>query len=113
MAQGIVREQGSLDDGTMMGQHVHFIGIAGIGVSALARVALARGYRVSGSDLATTPLTEALAVAGAQVYQGHGAEHLGDADLVVVSSAVREENPELAAARARGIPVIKRAEMLA
>ena len=58
MAQGVVREQGGPEDGTTtVGQHVHFIGIAGIGVSALARVALARGYRVSGSDLATTPLT--------------------------------------------------------
>ena len=92
--------------------HVHFIGVAGIGVSGLARVALARGWRVSGSDLMSTPLTEALAADGARIYRGHAAGQVADADLVVISSAVRDENPELASARARGIPVIKRAAML-
>lgn len=96
----------------MQPAHVHFIGVAGIGVSALARVALARGYQVSGSDLAATPLTMALAAAGARIYQGHAAEQVDGVDLVVISSAVREENPEMRAAMLRGIPVIKRAQML-
>jgi len=92
---------------------VHFVGIAGIGVSALARLALARGFQVSGSDLAATPLTAALAASGATVYQGHHRDHVGAADLVVISSAVRDDNPEVVEARHRGLAIIKRAEMLA
>ncbi len=92
--------------------HVHLIGIGGIGLSAIARVLLEEGRRVSGSDLKLSPITAALADLGAAIYQGHRAENVGDADLVVVSSAIPADNPEAAAARARGIPVVKRDWML-
>jgi len=87
---------------------VHLIGIGGIGLSAIARVLLEEGRRVSGSDLKLSPITDALADLGATIYQGHRAENVGDADLVVVSSAIPADNPEATAARARGIPVVKR-----
>jgi UDP-N-acetylmuramate--alanine ligase len=94
-------------------KHVHFVGIGGIGLSAIARVLLARGVRVSGSDPAITPITEALTGAGAQIYQAHTAENISsDTDLVVITSAVGGDNPEVEAARARSIRVIKRRELL-
>ena len=92
--------------------HVHLIGIGGIGLSAIAKVLLEEGNRVSGSDLKLSPITDALAARGATVYQGHRAENVGDAELVIVSSAIPADNPEAAAARARGIPVVKRDWML-
>jgi len=95
------------------GQHVHFIGIGGGGMSGIAHILLAQGFRVSGSDLKASPVTERLQAAGAVVYTGHRARQVEGADRVVVSSAVREENEELRAARARGIPVVRRGEMLA
>jgi UDP-N-acetylmuramate--alanine ligase len=94
-------------------QHVHFVGIGGIGMSSLARLLLAQGYQVSGSDSAGGEQSEALAGLGAAVATGHRAEHVDGADLVVVTSAVRPENPEIQAALALGIPVVKRAELLA
>ncbi len=94
-------------------RHVHLVGIGGIGLSAIARVLLARGVRVSGSDLAATPITEALSRAGVQVYQDHRVENVSaDTDLVVITSAVGGDNPEVAAAQARGVRVVKRREFL-
>jgi UDP-N-acetylmuramate--alanine ligase len=87
---------------------VHLIGIGGAGQSALAHLYIERGDSVSGSDAAPSPVTEALASAGARVAIGHDAANLGDPDLVVVSTAIREDNPELRQARARGIRVILR-----
>ncbi len=94
-------------------QPVHFVGIGGIGMSGLAEVLLELGYPVSGSDLRASPLTTRLAERGAVIHEGHRAENLGPAKAVVVSSAVRPENPELVEARRRGIPVIARGELLA
>ena len=94
-------------------QHVHFVGIGGSGMSGIAEVLLNLGYRVSGSDLKRSPLTDRLAALGARIAEGHAAEHVGDAHVVVLSAAVSRTNPELVEARRRGIPVIPRAEMLA
>jgi UDP-N-acetylmuramate--alanine ligase len=92
---------------------VHFVGIGGIGMSGIAEVLLNLGYRVSGSDLKASDVTRRLEQMGARIGVGHSAEHLVEADVVVISSAVRRDNPEVLAARARKIPVIPRAEMLA
>jgi UDP-N-acetylmuramate--alanine ligase len=92
---------------------VHFVGIGGIGMSGIAEVLLNLGYRVSGSDLRENDSTRRLQDLGGRIALGHAAEHVGDADVVVISSAVRPGNPEVEAARARQIPVIPRAEMLA
>lgn len=92
--------------------HVHFVGIGGIGMSGIARVLLEEGYRVSGSDLRVSPLTEALVGLGGTVYEGHAAKNIAGADLVVVSSAVPPHNPEVLAAREQGIPVVGRAQIL-
>ena len=91
---------------------MHLIGIGGIGLSAIARVLLADGYQVSGSDAQPSALTAELQVLGMQVFAGHRAENVAGADLVIVSSAVPDDNPELLAARQAGIPVVKRAELL-
>jgi UDP-N-acetylmuramate--alanine ligase len=93
-------------------KHVHCVGIGGIGISAIARVLLERGYRVTGSDLHMSPVAEALVASGAGVTIGHKAANVADADAVLVSSAVPEQNVELVVARERGIPVLKRAEFL-
>ena len=96
------------------GSHIHLVGIGGTGLSAIARVLLQKGYRVSGSDRTLSMLAEALAREGATVYAGHDAANLTeDVDAVIVSSAVRDENPEIAAALARGIPVYKRSDIMA
>src|SRR5437867_9879660 len=92
---------------------VHFVGIGGIGMSGIAEVLLNLGYVVSGSDLKESEVTKRLVSLNARVEYGHRAENLLDADVVVVSSAVRKDNPEVVAARQRKIPVIPRAEMLA
>lgn len=92
---------------------IHFIGIGGSGMSGIAEVLLNLGFEVSGSDLASNATTKRLQGFGATVYQGHASEYLSDADVVVVSSAINEENPEIIAARARKVPVIPRAVMLA
>src|SRR5437868_12045996 len=92
---------------------VHFVGIGGIGMSGIAEVLLNLGYRVTGSDLKASDITRRLEGLGGRVSVGHAAEHVGDADAVVISSAVKAANPEVVEARRRGIPVIPRAEMLA
>jgi UDP-N-acetylmuramate--alanine ligase len=94
-------------------QHLHFVGIGGIGMSGIAEVLVNLGYEVSGSDLRLSAITERLAVLGARITQGHAAGNLGDAKVVVISSAVREANPEVQEARRRQIPVIPRGELLA
>ncbi len=93
-------------------KRVHFIGIGGAGMSGIAEVMHNLGYQVSGSDQARTAVTERLAARGVRIEQGHLAEHVAEVDVVVVSSAIRQENPELVAARQRRLPVVPRAEML-
>lgn len=100
---------GLLDQGT----RIHLIGIGGIGLSAIARVLHGWGYAVSGSDREPTALTRALAAEGISVYSGHRAEHVARADLVVVSSAVPADNPEVKEAQRRGLPLVKREQLLA
>ncbi|MDE3090770.1 MAG: UDP-N-acetylmuramate--L-alanine ligase, partial [Chloroflexota bacterium] len=92
----------------MIPRRVHLIGIGGIGISAIARVLLARGVAVSGSDLHASPLTEDLARLGAVVFIGHRAENIGDAELVLVTSAAPEDNSEIIEARRRGIRIDRR-----
>ena len=93
-------------------KHVHFIGIGGTGLSAIARVLLERGYTVSGSDRVASPLFDAITKAGAQTFIGHAADQIDGAEIVIRSSAVSEDNPEVTAARSSGIPVLKRSEFL-
>lgn len=92
---------------------VHFVGLGGIGMSGIAEVLLNLGHVVSGSDLADNPATRRLASLGARVFRGHAPAHVEGANVVVTSSAVRDDNPEVRRARELGIPVIPRAEMLA
>jgi UDP-N-acetylmuramate--alanine ligase len=94
-------------------QHVHFVGIGGIGMSAIAEVLLTLGYRVSGSDLKLSPVTERLAKMGATIHVGHRAENVDGAKAVVVTSALDASNPEVAEARRLQVPVIPRGELLA
>jgi len=94
-------------------RHVHFVGIGGIGMSGIAELLANLGYVVSGSDERRSPVTDRLQTLGIRVGIGHAAANVGDADVVVVSSAVRPSNPEVVEAGARQIPVIPRAEMLA
>lgn len=94
-------------------RRLHFVGIGGSGMSGIAEVLVNLGYPVSGSDLSASAATRRLRKLGAEVHRGHRASNVGQADVVVVSSAVREENPEVVEARRRRIPVIPRAEMLA
>lgn len=94
-------------------KNVYFVGIGGIGMSGIAELLLNSGFGVAGSDLVPSDITAKLARQGAIIHTGHAAENLGDADVLVYSSAVNEENPEVAEARNRKIPVISRAEMLA
>ncbi len=94
-------------------QRVHFIGIGGIGMSGIAEIVLNLGYSVSGSDLRRTTITERLGSLGATIFEGHAAANVIGSGVVVASSAVTERNPEVQEARARKIPVIQRAEMLA
>ncbi len=91
----------------------HFIGIGGIGMSGLAELLVRQGHRVSGSDLAANAITQRLQTLGVAVYEGHRPENLDDAQVVVYSSAVREDNPELALARVQGREVLRRGQMLA
>jgi len=93
--------------------HVHFVGIGGIGMSGIAELLINLGYEVSGSDLVSSNITTRLASLGARVYEGHLSDHIDGADVVVISSAVRADNPEVVASRASAVPVIPRAEMLA
>ncbi len=93
--------------------HYHLIGIGGTGLSAIARVLLEQGHTVSGSDRQRSPLAQAVEAAGGRVYIGHAAEQIAGAQVVIRSSAIPEDNPEVQAARQRGIPVLKRADFLA
>jgi len=94
-------------------QRIHFVGIGGIGMSGIAEVLLNLGYKVSGSDLKASAITQRLAALGALTFEGHRAENLAGAEVVVTSSAIARDNPEVAAAHSNHIPVIPRAEMLA
>jgi len=91
---------------------IHLVGIGGSGMGGIAEVLLNLGYEVQGSDLKANAVTQRLAKLGAKIFLGHAAEHLGQADVVVVSSAVNRANPEVAAALAQRVPVVPRAEML-
>jgi len=92
---------------------IHFVGIGGIGMSGIAEVLLNLGYQVQGSDLKDSKITERLASLGARIFIGQRAENLENAEVVVISSAIKTGNPELDAARMAGLPVVRRAEMLA
>ena len=94
-------------------QRVHFVGIAGIGMSGIAEVLLNLGYKVSGSDLKSSAVTQRLASLGATTFEGHASENMRGAEVVVTSSAVSPDNPEVTEARKLHVPVIQRAEMLA
>ncbi|MEJ2749532.1 MAG: UDP-N-acetylmuramate--L-alanine ligase [Anaerolineae bacterium] len=94
------------------GMHFHLVGIGGAGMSAIARVLLGRGFVVSGSDQKLNALTAVLQTQGATIYEGHRAEQIDGADALVISSAVPDGNPEVDAARAAGLPVLKRADLL-
>ena len=94
-------------------RHLHFVGIGGSGMSGIAEVMLNLGYVVSGSDANPGPATQRLQALGAQIYGEHAAANIAQADALVISSAIRSDNAELVAARARRIPVVPRAEMLA
>jgi len=94
-------------------KHIHFVGIGGSGMSGIAEVLLNLGYSISGSDAAVTGATERLARLGARIAHGHAATHIAGADAVVVSAAVKPDNPEVLAARAARVPVVPRAMMLA
>jgi UDP-N-acetylmuramate--alanine ligase len=93
--------------------HIHFVGIGGIGMSGIAELLLNLGYRVSGSDLKTSDITQRLEKLGGVIFEGHAESHIAEADVVVISSAIDSDNPELVAARQTSTPVIPRAEMLA
>ena len=93
-------------------KNIHFVGIGGSGMSGIAEVLVTLGYNVSGSDLGANAVTQRLVDMGARVYQGHAAENIGNADAVVTSTAVKEDNPEVVAARAKKVPVVPRAVML-
>ena len=94
-------------------QRVHLVGIGGVHMSAIAHILMTWGHQVSGSDLRLSPFTERLAEQGATVYEGHAAANVDDAELVVTTSAATKDNPEIGEAQRRGIPVIKRADMVA
>ncbi|QSV14442.1 UDP-N-acetylmuramate--L-alanine ligase [Photobacterium ganghwense] len=94
-------------------ERIHFVGIGGAGMSGIAEVLVNEGYRVSGSDLAPNAVTERLTSKGAEIFFGHQASNVQGASVVVVSTAIRQDNPELVAAREQRIPVVRRAEMLA
>src|SRR5207245_1817411 len=91
----------------------HFVGIGGIGMSGIAEVLLNLGYKVSGSDVRSTAITEHLAALGGTIFYRHAAENIVGAHVVVTSSAVNAQNPEILEAQLRKLPVIPRAEMLA
>ncbi len=92
---------------------IHFVGIGGIGMSGIAEVLMNHGYKVQGSDLKESPITRRLAEKGAEIFMGQNAENLEGAEVIVVSTAIKPGNAELDAARSRGLPVVRRAEMLA
>ena len=93
-------------------QRIHIVGVGGFGMSAIARVLLARGFAVSGSDLHANDLTRALTALGLVFFEGQAADHISGADLVLATSAAKDDNPEIAAARAAGLPVLRRQDVL-
>jgi UDP-N-acetylmuramate--alanine ligase len=95
------------------GQHIHLVGIGGSGMSAIARILVEQGYTVSGSDRGSNEMTEALIQDGATVYKGHDAAYIAGADMLLITSAVKADHVEVAAARAAGIPVYKRQDVMA
>ena len=99
-------------DNRPLPKRIHLVGIAGIGLSAIARVLAQRGHRVQGSDMRSTPVTEELSALGVTIYRGHAAGQIAGAEMLVASSAVPDSNPEIEAARAAGIPVLRRRDML-
>ncbi len=107
-----MKRLGAHEDIMTVFRHVHFIGIGGVGMSGIAEVLHNLGYQVSGSDRARTPTTRRLAGLGITVHEGHAGAHVEGANVVVTSSAIKPDNPELIAARAQRIPVVPRAEML-
>src|SRR5215468_6944913 len=94
-------------------QRIHFVGIGGIGMSGIGEVLLNLGYRISGSDLKRSPVTDRLKGFGATIFEGHHATNIAGAEVVVTSSAIAKDNPEVLEARKHHVPVIQRAEMLA
>ncbi len=112
MIQDIFEEMSDKPFSLQPNMHIHLIGIGGSGISAIARVLLGRGFVVSGSDQQANEATAALQADGATIHLGHNAAHITGADLIVISSAIPEENPELQAARAANIPVMKRSDFL-
>ena len=92
---------------------IHFVGIGGIGMSGIAEVLLNLNYQIQGSDLKKSPITERLENLGIKIFYKHAVDNLKNASVVVISSAVKESNPELVAARNSGLPIVKRSEMLA
>jgi UDP-N-acetylmuramate--alanine ligase len=103
-----------MDSSEMLGsaRHVHFVGIGGIGMSGIAEVLINLGFEVSGSDMERSAITDNLAALGAKISIGHAAENLGEADIVVLSSAIGPDNPEVVAASESGVPLIPRSDML-
>jgi len=95
------------------GQHIHLVGIGGSGMSAIARVLLEQGYTVSGSDRGSNELIDALARDGATIYKGHDASYIAGADILIITSAVKDDHMEVVAARAAGLPVYKRQDVMA
>jgi len=111
--KGLFVRPGNMAAAFRLTRRIHFVAIGGVGMSGIAEVLLHLGFEVSGSDMNSGALTQRLEELGAQVWIGHDAAHVGDADVLVYSSAVPDSNPELMDARERGIPIIRRAEMLA
>jgi UDP-N-acetylmuramate--alanine ligase len=111
--RGLFARPGERAGAFRLTRRVHFVGVGGIGMSGIAEVLLHLGFEVSGSDAKEGPTTRRLRELGGIIREGHAAAHVGDADVVVFSSAVHKDNPELLEAQRRGIPVIRRAEMLA
>lgn len=95
------------------GTHIHFIGIGGIGMSGIASILTKQGYTISGSDIKESPITQKLSLEGITIFKGHDASHIACAQAVVYSSAIREDNPELLAAKNKGLFIMRRAEALA
>jgi UDP-N-acetylmuramate--alanine ligase len=95
------------------GQHIHLVGIGGSGLSAIARILLGQGYKVSGSDRSTNELMDVLAHDGTIIYHGHDARYVDGADVLIITSAVKDDHVEVGAAHARGIPVYKRQDIIA
>ena len=93
-------------------KRIHFIGIGGAGMCGIAEVLLNQGYKISGSDMSSSKITMRLSELGAQIYLGHSAKNVEGVDVVVVSSAIDPENPEVSTARLSRIPIVRRAEML-